>query len=320
MSLKIPSLLVALVVLTAVAAAPQVPPEAQRLLDQNRPEQAIRVLDEYLARHKKDAAALLLRSSAHFMNGDLGTGRSDLEQALKIDGTLRQGWLNLGAVELSESRFPAAVAAFERAAELDPTAIDNDLNLGTAHILSGDLQKAHSYFGRYLQRSPTADAYYLVATNFYLAGMEDFAIEHLERAIGLDEKTRLRIRSDPNFRPLEQNPRLAEALTTDTYEPPRGAAFLNQAYSAPYESAQGTVLKAVVDSLTELGIPFSPRIEVNETWAVIWFGEEPQMRLKISARDGRSSLLEVVGPGRPGDGFRQQLKPLLDRIGYRLLG
>lgn len=314
------ALLLASIALATVAAAPQPPPQAQRLLDQNRPEQAIQLLDEHLARNKKDASALLLRSSAHFMSGDLATGRADLERALSIDKTLRQGWLNLGAVELSESRFPAAIQAFERAAELDPTAADNELNLGTARVLSGDLQRAHGHFGRYLQRTPTADAYYLVATNFYLAGQEDLAIEHLERAIGLDEKTRLRIRSDPTFRALEQNPRLANVLTTDSYRAPRDAAFLNQAYSAPYESAQGTVLKAVVDSLTELEIPFSPRIEVNETWAVIWFGKEPQMRLKISARDARSSLIEVVGPGRRSEGFRQQLKPLLDQIGYRLLG
>ncbi|MEM1246213.1 MAG: tetratricopeptide repeat protein [Acidobacteriota bacterium] len=320
MSLKTPLVLLGLLLFSATAAASQAPRQAQRLLDQNRPEQALQLLDEHLARNKKDAAALLLRSSAHFMGGDRANGRADLERALKIDGTLRQGWLNLGAVELSESRYPAAIQAFERAADLDPTATDNELNLGTAHILSGDVEKAHSYFGTYLQRTPTADAYYLVATNFYLAGMEDFAVEHLERAIRLDEKTRLRIRGDATFRPLEQNPRLAKALTTDLYRPPRDAAFLNQAYSAPYESTQGTVLKAVVDSLTELEIPFSPRIEVNETWAIIWFGESPQMRLKISARDSRSSLLEVVGPGRSSNRFREQLKPLLDQIGYRLLG
>ncbi len=292
---------------------------AQRLLDQNQPERALGLLERHLAKNKKDASAWLLQSNAQFMLGDRAGGQSALDRALQLDPTLRQGWLNLGALLLSDGDHSGAIDAFQRAADLDPTSAENDLNLGTAHLLAGQAETAHGYFARYLHSTPTADANYLVATNFALADMDDFALEHLERAIALDQTTRMRIRSDPTFRVLAQDPRLAKALNTDTYVIPAGAAYVKQAFSVPYETSDGRVLRAVVDALTGLSIPFSPRIEVNETWTVLWIEREPQMRVKISARDARSSVLEVVGPGRDKTAFRAQIEPLLQRVGRLLL-
>ena len=103
--------LVLLIVLMALPAAAQQTTQAQRLLDQNRPEDALELLDRHLTKNKKDAGALLLRSTAHFMLSAKDSGVADLERALRLDDTLRQGWLNLGAVKLSEEDFAGAVGS-----------------------------------------------------------------------------------------------------------------------------------------------------------------------------------------------------------------
>ena len=74
---------------------------AQRFLDQGQSPQALEVLDQVLKKDKKNARALFLRSTARIMEGDLGNGFKDLQQALQIDPGLHQGWLNLAGLEIA---------------------------------------------------------------------------------------------------------------------------------------------------------------------------------------------------------------------------
>jgi tetratricopeptide (TPR) repeat protein len=266
--------------------------QAQELIDAERPEQALALLDRHLKKNPKDADALLLRSTARFMTGDLAAGRHDLERSLELDPAQRQGWLNLAALAVTEERYDDALEAFGRAERLDPRAPENDLNIGTVELLAGDLQGAAQRFGRYLgEQGNTGDGFYLVASNYAMAGYEALAVEHLRQAIERNERARLRARTDPNFSALETNPRFAQLLASDLYRPPIGAHGEQRSFGATYDGGRGPLLPAVLDALQLGDRPFDPRVEVADRWALIW----GDLRIKLSDAEGRG-VVELSAP------------------------
>ncbi|HVS65888.1 MAG TPA: tetratricopeptide repeat protein [Thermoanaerobaculia bacterium] len=291
---------------------------AEGLIEEGRPAEAIEILDTLLAKQKKSAEGFLLRSTALFMTGELERGSADLDRALELDASLRQGWLNRAALELSQERYEQAVAAFERARELDPRALDNDLNLGAALLLLGRVPEATSHFERYVEATgASTEALLLIAKNYALAGYQALALDHLRRAIGADERTRLLARTDPAFDALATTREFLEILATDAYQPPAGAFAATQSYDVPYETAQGKLLGAVIDALRGQRLPFDPRIEVTDTWALIW----SDLRIKVGVADdparGSVSLSAPPGSFTPAD-WKRITEELFARIRYEL--
>lgn len=287
--------------------------EAQELLDAGRIDEADVALDRLIRRQPRNAEAYLLRSTAHFMADEREDGERDLDRALELDPTLRQGWLNKAALEMSEEDYEAAIRAFERAQALDPEALDVVLNLGAARLLAGELEAATADFERYLAGHPrSAEAYYLVASNYALAGYEGLALRHLQEAIRLDERIRLRVRTDPNFSDLVQTPRFQEVLNTDVYRPPPEALRAARTYDIGYAAGGGPLLRSVLDALQFLGEPFTPQVEVTPDWALLW-GE---MRIKVSETERGEGLVEVTSlPDRMRpDEFDRRTKRLFDSI------
>lgn len=290
---------------------------AQELLDGGDAEAALVILNRQVKNKPPNADAYLMRSTALFMVGDLDQGRRDLDRSLKIDPGLRQGWLNKAALDLSEQKYPEALKALQRAKELDPTAPDNDLNIGAVQLLQGNLQEATAFFGAYLVNNVTsADAFYLVATNYAMAGYAGPAIEHLRRAIELDEKSRLRARTDPNFRELESNNRFQQILTTDAYLLPPGSYQRLVTVDSPFEGTDSTLLRAVLDALQFSNQPFDRRVEVTSDWALIW-GE---MRIKISNNPGGKGqiMLTAAADQYTPALWKQQTDALVQEITIRL--
>ena len=272
--------MIGLVAGSATAATSDGPAAARELIEAGQPAAAAAFLDSWLQANPKDAGALLERSTARFILGEMETGRRDLERALKLDPALRQGWLNRAALDLADGNQAAALEAFRRAEALDPSASDNSLNIGAVLLLQGNLDEASQRFGDYLAaHAGTADASYLVASNYAMAGYVGLSLGHLRRAIGLDERSRLRARNDPNFAGLAESTQFQELLLTDGYTPPPGAHRATQRFEASYDTAQGPLLGAVLDALQISGQPYDPRIEVNPDWALVW----SDMRIKISA-------------------------------------
>ena len=290
---------------------------AQELLDGGDAAGAIELLDR-LARQKPPAAEVfLLRSTANFMSGDVDRGRQDLDRALEIDPDLRQAWLNRAALDLSENQYDAALQALTRAKEIDPAAPDNDLNIGAVELLLGDLQSASQLFVAYLDRDPmSADAYYLVATNYAMAGYAAPAIEHLRRAIELDEKSRLRARTDPNFGELASNQRFQQLLITDIYRIPPGAYQRTVELATPYEGSESVLLRAVLDALQASNQPIDRRVEVTDDWALIW-GE---MRIKLTNSASGKGQIVLSAPANqftPAE-WRESTDSLLREISVSL--
>jgi tetratricopeptide (TPR) repeat protein len=303
----------------ATVAAPEATlAKARELLEADRPEEAVAVLDRYLEDRPKSAEGLLLRSTARIMTGELEAGRADLERSLDLDPTQRQGWLNLGAVHLADKRYADALKAFQKAEKLQPEAPENDLNIGAVLLLMGELEPASERFTSYLKGGVggSAEGYYLVATNYAMAGYAALAVQHLKRAIALEERIRLRVRTDPNFADLRNRPELRELLATDPWRPPPGSYVASRTFDAPYRAGDGQLLKAVLDTLQLSSLPFDSRVEVTDDWALIWgdvrikvtHGEEGRGKVEVSAEADRFTPTE----------WRERLKLLFGGIQQRL--
>ena len=279
----------ALALAVPAAAAEGGPAAAGELIEAGRPEAAVELLDRWLAANPEDADALLLRSTARFVLGEMEAGQADLTRALEIDPALRQGWLNQAALALAGDDHEAALEAFRRAEQLDPAAADNSLNIGAVLLLQGRLDEASRRFESYLAASAgVAEASYLVATNYAMAGYVGLSLGHLRRAIALDERSRLRARNDPNFSGLAANAQFQQLLVVDGYQPPPGSHRAARRFEAAYGGGpEGPLLRAVLDALQISGKPYDPRIELTPDWALIW----SDMRIKVSALDGGGEVL-----------------------------
>jgi len=290
---------------------------AQELLDGGDANGALEILNLLVKKKPPSAEAYLMRSTALFMVGDLDQGRRDLDRSLKIDPGLRQAWLNRAAVDLSEQQYRQALEALEKAKQLDPTAPDNDLNIGAVQLLQGHLEEATTLFRSYLENNSTAaEAFYLVATNYAMAGYAGPAIEHLRRAIELNEKSRLRARTDPNFRELESNSRYQLILNTDSYRLPPGSYQRLVKVETPFDGSDSLLLRAVLDALQFSNQPFDRRVEVTPDWALIW-GE---MRIKLSNNATGKGQILLTAPASqfiPSQ-WQQQTDTLIRELTVRL--
>ncbi len=290
---------------------------AQRLLDEGQPQKAIALLEGPAERDGGDGQALLLRSTAYFMAGDRRRGEADLDRALAKDPKLRQGWLNRAALAIADERYKDAQTALERARDLDPTAPDNDLNLGAVLVFQGQLPAASTHFERYLAGQPdSAEAAYLVATNYALNGYAQRAIEALRRGIVLDERLRVRARADSSFDRISDQPAFESLLQEDLYQPPAGAHTARKVVDAGYGDDGEPLLTLVIEALQQAGIAFEARVEVTPAWALLW-GE---MRIKLSRGPGGKGSIEVSAPsGRlTPTQWRQRLDTLFQSIDQTL--
>jgi tetratricopeptide (TPR) repeat protein len=267
--------------------------QARERLTAGDAEGALELVAPLLAAAPDLAPALLVRSEARLILGELAEGRRDLERSLALDPGQRQGWLNLAAIEIAERRYEPALEAMRRARDLDPGAPENELNIGAVELLAGRLPEASRSFSAYLARNPaSADAAYLVATNYALAGYAGLAAQHLQQAIAQDERSRIRARNDPNFEAILGAPQIATLLVTDAYVPPPGAYYMEKSFSTRFAPPDGgPLLLAVLDAIQLSGEAYDPRVEITPGWALVW----GTLRIKVTNR-GEQGVVELSAP------------------------
>lgn len=294
--------------------------QAQALVDQGQAGAALPLVQEVLDERAEHPRALLLRSTARFMVGDLEGGAADLELALEKDPKLRQGWLNLAGLRISENRLGDALAALERARELDPANPDSDLNQGAVLALQGNVEASSRRFRDYLGKSgDTAEGHYLVATNYAVAGLDDEAVEHLRQAVERDDRMRLEARTDPAFAHLASHPGFALLLETDAWTPPDGYRVAARVFpETAYAGGRGPLLNAVLDTLQLARIAFDSRVEVAASWALI----RGDARIKVHDDPAGRGVVELAAPPErftPGE-WAETTTRLLDSVAGRTGG
>lgn len=283
--------LLALVGLPVAAADLRV---VQKLVDSGNGDDALTLLEPHLRANPKDAQALLLRSTAYFLVGQTDAGRRDLDRALALDPRQRQAWLNHAGLAIAEQRWSDALASLGKARELDPNAMDNALNIGAVQLLSGDLTAATASFRSYLERAGRdREAYFLVATNYAVAGFTGPAVETLRRAIAIDERVRRVVRTDPRFQGLHGQASFDTLLETDSWVPPEGSHRISHSFAtARYDGGRGPLLPAVLDVLQTRGERIESTVEVARLFGLIW----GRLRVKIRDDGAKGGVLEFTAP------------------------
>ena len=246
---------------------------------------------DLLKRTNLTAEARMLRGMARVMLGELRSGGADLEQAVREDPSLREAWLNLAGLEIAEADYSAALGFLEKARALDPNAPDVQLNIGAVLLMLGRPEDAKTPIARYLQLDPSAEARFLVASNYALAGRPVEVVQHLREAIRLDERLRLRARRDGRFAGLDHMD-YRVLLHSDLYEAPAGYHRSAAAFKTPYDQQEPRLLYAVLDSLQEIGFSYDPEVESTARWALIW---SEKARIKVHTQENGTGVVSMTG-------------------------
>ena len=297
--------------LEVVAQARQTTAQVQVLIDAGQPGLALEMLSK-IVRGKPTPEQQMLRGTARLMLGEIKAGADDLEQSLARDPSLREGWVNLGGLEIAEGNYGAAEKAFRQAYKLAPNRSDSHLNLGAALMMKGEREEAQKLLQSYLAlEGGSAEAYFLVATNYALGKVEHLAIESLKEAIRLDERMRLRARRDDRFLGLSSL-EYRVLLNTDEYRPPEGSHQAQAAFRKRYDQADGELLYAVLESLRALGLEYDPEVEAAARWAIVW----GDFRIKLRNQENGTGVVSLSAPREryTPDEFRRLSERLFSEI------
>lgn len=234
---------------------------------------------------------LMLRGSARILLGELKTGGADLEEAVKRDPTLRRGWMNLAALDIAEGKFASAYEFLKKAQELEPSAPDSYMNLGACLIMMGRSGEAREHFDRYLSLRSTAEDYYLVAANYALGRVNDLAVKTLEKSIALDERMRLRARSDDRFLGVDTL-EYRVLLFTDSYTPPGDHYQTAAAFEQSYSQKNERLLRAALEAIGRAGLRYDQELEATAKWVIVW----GDLRMKISNQENGTGVISLSAP------------------------
>ncbi len=86
-------------------------------------------------------------------------------------------------------------------------------NYGVSMANEGNQQEAERYLAKALKLAPKSDyIYYALASTFALQEHVEAALEHLQKAIQLNERNRYMARNDSDFSKLKEDPRFTELI------------------------------------------------------------------------------------------------------------
>ena len=152
--------------------------------------------------------------------------RREYDRALQLDPGYAEVWNNIGTLEQAGKRFKPAVRAYKKAIETKPGLATPWKNLGNAYLALDQVQEAFEAYQEAFRLDPTvlesqgpgipAAGIDAATQSYYLAkllaanGQTDAAIEFLRRAKEAGFRDWARVRSDPDFRAVVQDPRFQE--------------------------------------------------------------------------------------------------------------
>ena len=154
------------------------------------------------------------------------SARREYDLALQVDPNYAEVWNNIGTLEQGRKRFKPAIRAYKKAIETKPGLANPWKNLGAAYLALGHVQEAFEAYQEAFRLDPTilesqgpgipaagidaaTQSYYLA--KFLAANKQtNAAIEFLRRAKEAGFHDFARVRSDPDFRAVIEDPRFKE--------------------------------------------------------------------------------------------------------------
>lgn len=134
--------------------------ESARYLQQNRPGEALEVLEPFMDQLADDADLAINVGGAYILQRKWNKAVSVLKAAAAVHPDNAMLWTNLAAAELGnlETAGPRqqerAIAAFQRALQIDPQAPNVHYSLGLIHKERGEIMRASAFFQRALEVNP----------------------------------------------------------------------------------------------------------------------------------------------------------------------
>ena len=150
-------------------------------------------------------------SVTQFENGVKQFNRHKFEKARPIFERL----VNLPTRDLAERAQVYLNICKQRLSHLSPRlkTIEDFYNYGVSMANQGNQQEAERYLAKALKLAPKSDyIYYALASTFALREHVEVALEHLQKAIELNERNRYMARNDSDFSKLEEDPRFTELI------------------------------------------------------------------------------------------------------------
>lgn len=150
-------------------------------------------------------------SVTQFENGVKRFNRHEFEKARPIFERLA----NLPARDLAERARVYLNICKQRLSHLSPRlkTIEDFYNYGVSMANQGNQEEAERHLAKALKLAPKSDyIYYALASTFALREHVEAALEHLQKAIELNERNRYMARNDSDFSKLEEDPRFTELI------------------------------------------------------------------------------------------------------------
>lgn len=98
----------------------------RQMIATNKIEEAMKILDDYLAKHPESGALHTDKGICLKRRGHVGEARSEFERATQVEPQYAQAWYELGSLQQSDKQFDQAADSFERYLQTKPYADNKD--------------------------------------------------------------------------------------------------------------------------------------------------------------------------------------------------
>ena len=150
--------------------------------EEGRPAEALRTLDEGVARFERDAELRAVRGSLLLASGQVARALEDLELAHKLRPGDAAVLTNRAQAYRRFGRQQEALADLDRAVELDPDLLAARFNRGAMLHAQGEYERALTDFDQCIALDPHAPAaYFNRASTHEALGARDRAVADLQR-------------------------------------------------------------------------------------------------------------------------------------------
>jgi tetratricopeptide (TPR) repeat protein len=192
-------------------------------------------LETYQKAPQDSAIVLNKIGIAYHQMLQLDTAKKYYERALKRNKKYAEAQNNLGTVHYAKRSYRRAIGAYKKALKLAPYSASIHSNLGTAYFARKNYKNASEAYAKALELDPEvfehrnsygvmlqersveerAKFHYYLARVYANAQMFDRAMQYLRKALEEGFRERNRLKEDPEFAALQENPEFQQLLAME---------------------------------------------------------------------------------------------------------